>query len=345
MYPADLGLGMPPEWNSHARTLMEWPVLEAEWPEPFSEILPAYVEILRAITFFEPVTLVVRPDRVAEATAHCGPGVSILPLEHNDSWMRDNGPTFVKNNSGEIAGINWIFNAWGGKFPFEMDNQVAPEVLRNMGIPCFNAPIVLEGGSIHVDGAGNLLTTESCLLNPNRNPGLSREKIETLLRSYLQVRQIIWLPQGWTGDDTDGHIDNVACFAAPGCILTQVCRDPADPNYEISQLNLEILNAATDNQGKPFRVIPIEQPPAAYYQDVRLTLSYLNFYFVNGGIVMPVFGGAARATDQAAIATMQQVFPDRRIVPVNGSIIARGGGNIHCLTQQVPTGTPYSNQP
>jgi agmatine deiminase len=336
--PVDYGFQMPPEWTPHRRTIMEWPVREAVWPEPFAAIIPAYVQIVKAVASFEPVTLIVNPRLAGEATAYCGRFAEILALEHNDSWARDNGPTFVVNSRGELAGINWIFNGWGGKFPADLDNQVAPRLLEHFNVPRFDAPLVMEGGSFHVDGEGTLLTTEECLLNPNRNPRLGREEIEVCLRDYLGVKKIIWLKRGWAGDDTDGHIDNVACFARPGVILTQVCRDPADPNYEISRENLAILGSATDAKGRRPEIIEIEQPPAASYEETRLTLSYLNFYFVNGGIILPVFGGGNSSGDRAARATLAHVFPDRKIATVDGSVIARGGGNVHCLTQQMPLG-------
>jgi agmatine deiminase len=336
MDPRELGYQMPPEWLPHSRTLMAWPVKEALWPEPFAEILPAYARILNTIARFEPVTLVVRPELTGQAAAFCGSNIELLPLEHNDSWIRDNGPTIICNRHGQLAGINWRFNAWGGKYPFELDNLVAPQILNYLKIPGWNLPLVMEGGSIHVDGAGALLTTEACLLNSNRNPQFSKDEIESLLRRHLNVSKFIWLKRGWNGDDTDGHIDNVACFAKPGIILTQVCHDSCDPNYVITEENRALLSEATDAQGRFFQIIEIEQPPALFYQGLRLTLSYLNFYFVNGGIVLPVFGGAGARTDAKALAVMQRLFPEREIVTVDGLTIARGGGNVHCLTQQVP---------
>lgn len=336
MYPADLGYHMPPEWSKHSRTFMEWPVKEAIWPEPFPEILPVYADIAAKIAGFEPVTLIVRPELLNQARQYCAPNIELLPMNHNDSWMRDNGPTFIINQNGALAGINWIFTGWGNKFNASEDNQVAPRLLAHFNTPCFDAPIVMEGGSFHVDGEGTLITTEECLLNPNRNPGLSRAEIENYLQRYLGVSRIIWLKQGWVGDDTDGHIDNLACFAGPGVVIAQVCSDPADPNYEISRQNIDILETATDAMGRALKIIKIEQPPAAFYEGVRLTLSYLNFYLVNDGLILPFFGGQAIATNETAQRTLRQIFPDRRIATINGSIIARGGGNVHCLTQQMP---------
>ncbi len=334
MTPAELGYKMPPEWVEHQRTFMEWPVKEADWPEPFEAVLPAFAAIAKAIAQFEPVTVLANPHLTEEATRFCGPGIEILPIEHNDSWMRDNGPTFLLNEQGKLAGINWIFNAWGGKFPSKLDNMVASKLLQHIQIPCFDAPLVMEGGSVHVDGEGTLLTTAECLLNPNRNPGLTRAEIESYLKQYLNAAKVIWLNRGWTGDDTDGHIDNIVCFAKPRVIITQVCSDPKDPNYEISQENLGILKKTADAKGRSFKIIEIEQPPAAYYAGLRLTLSYLNFYFVNAGIILPFFGN--EPTDKAAYTILQEIFPDRKIVTVDGLTIARGGGNVHCLTQQMP---------
>jgi agmatine deiminase len=337
--PAELGYKMPPEWAEHQRTFMEWPRKEAEWPEPFQAVLPAFAAIVKAIAGFEPVTVIAHPSLAGEAARYCGSNVEILAIEHNDSWIRDNGPTFLKNDQEELAGVNWIFNAWGGKFPSRLDNLVAPKLLQHYRVPCFNAPLVMEGGSFHVDGEGALLTTTECLLNPNRNPHLKREEIETYLKQYLNVSKIIWLKQGWFGDDTDGHIDNIACFARPGVVIVQVCSDPKDPNYEISQENLDILKDSTDAKGRPLKIIEIEQPPAEYYGNLRLTLSYLNFYFVNGGIIMPVFGNSK--TDKTALKVLKKTFPKRKIVAVDGLTIARGGGNVHCLTQQMPGKNRY----
>lgn len=340
MFPTDLGYKMPPEWNKHERTLMEWPVKEAVWPEPFADILPSYAQIVQTIAQFEPVTLLVNPHLKDEAIQYCpDPKIEILKMGHDDSWARDNGPTVLINEKNERLGLNWIFNGWGGKFPATKDNQVAPQLLKHLKIPCVDIPLVMEGGSFHTDGEGTLLTTEECLLNPNRNPNLNKNEIEDYLKKCLGVEQIVWLKRGWVGDDTDGHIDNVACFAKPGVVITQVCSDPDDPNYTVSQENLALLENAVDAKGRRFKLVKIEQPSAVYYEDTRLTLSYLNFYFVNGGIILPVFGGENSATDKAAIETLQKLFPERKIAIVDGLIVARGGGNVHCLTQQIPAGS------
>lgn len=338
MVPKNLNFMMPPEWAKHARTFIEWPVKAAMcWPENYETVCRGFAGIAQAIAEFEPVTLLVNPDTVDLAGRLCGPKVETMIIEHNDSWIRDNGPTFLTGENGDVAGVNWKFNAWGEKYsPWELDDQVTPKLLNQLGIPVFNAPIVLEGGSIHVDGEGTLLTTEECLLNTNRNPGFTKNEIEKLVKQYVNVDKIIWLKRGLFGDETDGHIDNVACFARPGSIILQTCLDPQDPNYEICEENLKILHNITDAKGRKLEIILIQQPPARFYQGSRLTLSYLNFYFVNGGIILPVFGGEAEETDLLAEQALQKIFPERRIKKINGMSIIKEGGNVHCVTQQMP---------
>lgn len=339
MVPKELGFTMPAEWARHERTLIAWPVQQSMvYPEDYERVSDGYAEIIKAIAEFEPVTVIASPEDVEQVQARFGAGrVEVIAIPHNDAWFRDNGPTFVLRDDGEIAGVNWKFNAWGGKYsPWDLDDDVAPQLLSRLGVSRFDASLVMEGGSFHVDGEGTLLTTEECLLNPNRNPDLTREQVETHLQAYLNIRKVIWLERGLSGDETDGHVDNVACFAAPGKIVIQVCDDPEDDNYAITQQHLQVLSEATDAEGRRFEVIRIPQPPRAEYEGKRLTLSYLNFYFVNGGIVLPVFGGAARETDLEAERLLQQAFPERRIRTVDGMAIIREGGNVHCTTQQMP---------
>lgn len=340
MYPNDLNYRMPPEWAPHTRTLISWPIQDSMChPEDYEGVCGGYAATIRAIAEFEPVTVVVNPEDLEKVRSvfEGKERIECLAIEHNDAWLRDNGPTFVVNGEGEKAGINWRFNAWGGKYsPWDLDDQVAPRILEHFGVKRFDAPVVMEGGSIHVDGEGTLLTTEECLLNTNRNPEWTRERIEEALRNYLSVDKVIWLKRGLSGDETDGHVDNIACFAAPGKIILQVCGDPADENYEITQENLRILGEARDAAGRPLEIIPIQQPPRREFGEKRLTLSYLNFYFVNGGIVLPVFGGEAEETDRLAVETLAKAFPDRVIRTVDGMAIIREGGNVHCTTQQMP---------
>ncbi|AET69459.1 peptidylarginine deiminase-like enzyme [Desulfosporosinus orientis DSM 765] len=343
MYPINLNYRMPPEWARHIRTYISWPIKASMcFPEDYEAVCQGYAEIIRAIAEFEPVTIVANSADFQKISAlvHRN-NIEVLRIEHNDAWLRDNGPTFLIHDDGTLAGVNWQFNAWGGKYtPWDLDNQVAGEILTHVGLKQFDAPLVMEGGSFHVDGEGTLLTTEQCLLNPNRNPGMSREQIEAELKRFLHIQKIVWLNKGLAGDETDGHVDNIACFAAPGKILLQVCDDPQDENYWITQENLTILKRERDACQRSFEIIPIQQPPQRMdlVTNKRLTLSYLNFYFVNGGIVLPVFGGEAKEYDQSAVNVLSATFPNRRIRTVKGMGIIREGGNVHCTTQQMPEG-------
>ncbi len=344
MTPIDLGYQMPAEWIRHACTFMEWPINQRIWLDQLEPARRAYAAVARAIAGFEPVIMLVSPEQRAAAATLCGPAIALLPIRHNDSWMRDNGPTFLVDRRQQLAGINWRFNAWGGKSEsWDEDDRVAPALLQRLGVPCFNAPMILEGGSIHVDGAGTLLATEECLLNQNRNPHLTKAEIATLLGRYLNIRKIIWLKRGLAGDETDGHVDNVACFARPGAVIIQSCADPSDPNYRIYQENRRILEHETDARGQGLEIIPIEQPPATYDRSTskRLPMSYINFYLVNGGLVFPVFGGACRETDRRARQVLEAAFPGRTVIGVDGMTIIKGGGNIHCITQQMPASVNY----
>lgn len=341
MYPGDLKYRMPAEWELHARTFVSWPVQASmSYPEEFERVRSGYAEIIKAIGEFEPVTVLVNPGEAEEVSRFfTNEQISCISIAHNDGWIRDNGPTFLINDRGELAAVNWHFNAWGGKYPdWELDEQVAPRLLSDLGVKQWDAPLIMEGGSIHADGEGTLIATEECLLNTNRNPHLAKGEIEDHLKRYLGVSKVIWLKRGLSGDATDGHVDNVACFAAPGKIVLQVCHDPEDDNYQITRENLEILKHHQDAKGRSLEIIPIEQPARQDYDGTRLTLSYLNFYIVNGGVILPVFGGDAEKTDREAEQMLRKLFPERRIRTVNGKGIIGEGGNVHCITQQMPAG-------
>lgn len=345
MNPIDLCFRMPAEWDAHERTFISWPVRDSMcFPQNYASVCRGYAEFVQAISEFEPVTVIVNPgESEAVKAIFTGLNVEVLAIRHNDSWIRDNGPTFLIDENGDRAGVNWRFNAWGGKYaPWALDDRVAPSMLDHFHVRRFDAPLVLEGGSIHVDGEGTLLTTEQCLLHPNRNPERTRSEIEDELRQFLNIEKVIWLKRGLSGDETDGHIDNVACFAAPGKILIQVCDDPEDENYEIARENLKLLSQATDAKGRKFEVIAIQQPPKREHNGTRLTLSYLNFYFVNRGVILPVFGGDAEETDRMAEQVLEDQFPDRTIRKVDGMAIIKEGGNVHCSTQQMPA--PVQNK-
>lgn len=338
------GYYMPPEWSAHSQTLVSWPVAASMvHPENKERVEAGYAEFIRAIAEFEPVTVLVNQRDAANAKLLCkavplpGNKIVFIEVEHNDSWIRDNGPTFVFGGDGSLAGVNWRFNAWGGKYsPWDLDDALAPSVLAHLDVKCINAPLVMEGGSFHTDGEGSLLTTEECLLNPNRNPSLNRTEIEKQLSDYLGISRVIWLKSGLDGDETDGHVDNIACFAAPGRVILQSCKDTKDPNFRVTQAALEVLRKTADAKGRALEIIEIPQPPRRMEASSRLTLSYLNFYFVNGGIILPVFGGDAVEADRTAVQVLSSVFPERKVRTIDGMAIVSEGGNVHCATQQVP---------
>ncbi|GEB78193.1 putative agmatine deiminase [Sporolactobacillus inulinus] len=341
MNPRELTYRMPAEWQTHACTFLSWPVRASMCaPENYAPVCRGYAAFAQAIAEFEPVVLLINENEEERVTSFLHPSaypINLRVLPHNDSWVRDNGPTFLINEQEELAGVNWRFNAWGGKYtPWDLDDALAAKLLDELGIQRYDAPLVMEGGSFHVDGEGSLLTTEQCLLNPNRNPELDRAQIEQILKEYLNISKVIWLKNGLSGDETDGHVDNIACFAAPGKILIQSCGDPNDENWQITEENIARLRQMLDAKGRKLEVIRVPQPPKRVNGSERLTLSYLNFYFVNGGIILPVFGDDAEETDQQAITILSETFPDRRIRPVDGTAIIGEGGNVHCATQQMP---------
>ena len=335
--PADLAMRMPAEWEPHSRCWMMWPCREALYGDHLEAARDAYAEVAKAIARFEPVTMVASSDELVEASLKCGPGVSTLSLEHDDSWMRDAGPTFVRDGTGRIAGVDWRWNAWGNKYEdYAADALVAANVLAHLDMKRFEAPLVMEGGAFHVDGEGTLITTEQCLLNPNRNPDLSKSEIEKLLGDYLGVERIIWLGRGLEDDDTDGHVDEIACFVRPGVVMALTSSDPTDANYAALSENVARLKAASDAKGRAFEIIEIEQPRRRMLDNGwRMSLSYTNFYIANGGIVMPAFEDPQ---DTKAFEVMTKAFSDRQVVQIPALDIVRGGGGIHCITQQQPAG-------
>ncbi|HUA35537.1 MAG TPA: agmatine deiminase family protein [Candidatus Binataceae bacterium] len=340
---------MPPEWAPHEACYLVWPHNRETWPGMFEVIPPLYAAMVAAIAQFEPVRLLLKdeatmPDAAAlirEAARGNDAiirNVEAFVLPTNDSWARDHGPIFVNRITGagpaQIA-LDWKFNSWGEKYgEFDLDDVVPQKLAARYGFEFIEPGIVLEGGSIDVNGAGTLLTTESCLLNPNRNPDLTREKIEDYLKTYLGVSNVLWLGDGIEGDDTDGHIDDLARFVAPEKIVTVVENDPADANYEVLQENLRKLRAMRDQDGPPFRIETLPMPPAVVHDGTRLPASYANFYIANGGVVMPTFGCPA---DKIAADTLARLLPGRRVVGVPSTDLVWGLGSVHCLSQQHPT--------
>jgi agmatine deiminase len=341
--PNSRGFHMPAEWHPHRRCWMAWPTYVPSYNGRHNATKVVHANVARAISQFEPVVMLANAADVPLARCMCGPGVEVRAVTIDDGWFRDNGPTFVIDGREGLLGINWDFNGWGGRTPFENDRKAASVILAQQGVERVAAPFILEGGSFHVDGEGTLLTTEECLLNPNRNPGLSRADIENNLRAYLGVEVIIWLKGGPVDDVTDGHVDMVAAFTAPGQVVALHCADPHDANYGVLQANREILRGARDARGRSLEIIDIPQLPAAYIEQTggRLGLSHVNYYTANGGIVLPWFGSPEQ--DQQAYGIFRDIYPDRRIVQVATRDLLYGGGNIHCITQQEPFPTALAS--
>jgi agmatine deiminase len=314
---------------------MAWPCRADYWGERLAAARQAYAEVAKAIVAFEPVTMIAQPELTAEASLQCGQGVSILPLEHDDAWVRDTAPTFVRNPEGLLAGIDWRFNGYGERSPdYADDAALAEKICRRLKLPRFEAPIVLEGGAIHVDGEGTGLICAASVLDPRRNPGRSQAEIEAVLRDHLGLDTVIWLAQGLVDDATGGHVDNLACFARPGVVLALSGGDEDDANRPILEDNLTRLRSARDARGRELEVIEIQQPAARYREDgTRLTASYTNFYLANGAIIVPIFDDPM---DAAAFHAIQAAFPDRQIVEIDAVDLIYGGGGIHCITQQQP---------
>lgn len=340
--PAALGFAMPAEWEQHQRTLMAWPCRGALWgsAERMARARAATAEVARAIAAFEPVTMLARPEDAGEAERQCGREAEIFPLPIDDSWVRDTGPIFVARGAGdgrEIAGTDWRFNGWGGKYaPHGDDDRIPERLLGAWRIPRFAVPMVLEGGSIAADGEGTLYTTEECLLAQNRNPELSRSDIEGRLKDRLGVSRLVWLPLGIDDDETDGHIDNVAALAGPARLLLNWTSDKDDPNYKRMRANEAALAKQRDAKGRHIDVIEMPQPARRLARNgARLPLSYLNFYVCNGAVIAPRFEDPF---DGDAKRILAAAFPGREIVQVNALDIVPGGGGIHCITQQVPAG-------
>lgn len=352
------GFHMPAEWAPHTQTWMLWPERPDNWRLGGKPVQAAHVALAKAIARFEPVTVGVSAGQYDNARARLDvPNIRVVEMSSDDAWMRDTGPTFVIDDEGQVRGVDWAFNAWGGfagglYAPWNRDEQVASKVLDTERLQRYHTQdFVLEGGSIHVDGEGTLITTEECLLNRNRNPHLNREQIEQILADHLAVDTIIWLPDGLFNDETDGHVDNFCCYVRPGEVLLAWTDDVNDPNYPRCQAALHVLQNTVDAKGRSLVVhkMPIPGPLYATEQEcegvdlvagsqerhpsVRLAGSYVNFLIVNGGIIAPSFDDPL---DSEAEALLLRLFPEHEVVMVPGRELLLGGGNIHCLTQQQP---------
>jgi agmatine deiminase len=356
--PCADGYFMPPEWALHARTWMLWPERTDNWRLGAKPAQKTFAAVAEAISRYEPVTVGVNHRQFQNARNMLPPHIRVVEISNNDAWMRDIGPTFVVDGRSGVRLVDWSFNAWGGLngglyFPWDLDEMVPQKMAELEGLDRYRAPLVLEGGSIHVDGEGTLLTTEECLLNENRNPELSREEIEGYLKEYTGATNLIWLGKGVYNDETNGHVDNLACFLCPGVVALTWTDDHNDPQYPISQDALGRLAAATDARGRKFEVIKIYQPDPVIIAPIeaegvdavegtlprragdRMAASYVNFYFCNGAAIVPVFDDPH---DKPALETLQQALPVHKVVGVPAREILLGGGNIHCITQQQPRG-------
>ncbi len=351
------GFAMPAEWETHERCYLIWPERTDNWGWGAKPAQTAFVQVAESIGRSEPVTMLVSARQWEHARASCSDAITVVETTTDDAWVRDTGPTFVVNRSlGQRRGVDWIFNAWGGLegglyFPWANDDLVAAKVCDLEDADRYRAPLVLEGGSIHVDGEGTCITTEECLLHPNRNPHLSRQDIEALLGAYLGVEKVIWIPRGVFGDETDGHVDNLACFSRPGRVLLTWTEETGDPQAAISREARATLESATDARGRQLEVglLPAPGPLAITSQEAsgvdhgeqarprsagdRLAASYVNFLITNSVVVHPLLD--ERFDDEVG-ALLGAEFPDRRIEGVPGRQILLGGGNVHCITQQVP---------
>ncbi len=338
--PAALGYRMPAEWEPHAATWLSWPRPDGiSFPGAYEEILPILAKMVAALADSEIVRINVGTgltEEVARRALAGGPldHVEFVDIPTNEPWCRDHGPIFVvKEAEPRRAIVDWGYNAWGGKYPpFDLDNAVPETVATRLGLPLFRGGMVLEGGSIDVNGSGALLTTESCLLNPNRNPDLSREQIEARLREFLGVCEILWLGDGIAGDDTDGHVDDLTRFVAGNRVVTVVEENVADTNHRPLAENRERLRALRVG-GSSLEVLELPMPSPIVREGLRLPASYANFYIANSVVLLPVFGDAK---DSTAVGVLEDCFPERRIVPIDARSLVWGLGAFHCLTQQEP---------
>jgi len=339
--PSSLGFRMPAEWEPHERCIMGWPTqirIGSVWNEHYLLAMASYAAVAHAIAHFEPVLMIARPGEGAAARSYLGRDVEVVELPLDDSWLRDSGPIFITRQDGTLALSDFTFNSWGEKYvPFDNDAAIGRKLAEHFGVERFAAPMVLEGGGITVDGQGTLITTESCLLHPSRNPGLTKNEMTQVLKDYLGVEKVIWLISGLGLDedpDTDGHVDGVGAFIAPGRVLLHMVRDPQHADFDNLNENRRCLET-TDARGRELEVIEFDRRGApVLIGDTPIVETYINSYFANGALVVPT--GGTGADDLAALDALRGIVPDHEVVGVPCPVIGYGGGGIHCITQQVP---------
>jgi agmatine deiminase len=362
VYPADLGYRWPAEWEPQASVWLSWPRNPDTWPGHFEPVPAEFAQFVRLLAEYEPVNILAGGkqvlDQARKLVGHLK-NVHLHDIPTNDAWCRDHGPTFLSHSSPHAPRevsitrsvmptmppvlVNWEYNAWGGKYPpFDLDNGVPRRIGELQGRKVFSPGIILEGGAIDGNGHGCILTTESCLLNPNRNSGLSREGVESYLQRYLGTKKVLWLTGGEiAGDDTDGHIDQIARFVNPTTIVVSVCDDNSDENFQPTHQNLRELEAMTDQDGHPLTLIPLRLPQALYCDGQRLPAGYANFLIANGVVVVPQFGDPA---DEQALETLRPLFPGRDVRGCPSLNLIWGLGSFHCLSQQEPVSNLTSSR-
>ncbi|MGI6021449.1 MAG: agmatine deiminase [Lachnospiraceae bacterium] len=353
--PKKDGYRMPGEFEPQDRIYMIWPERPDNWRNGGKPAQKTYVNIATAISEFTPVTMIVSPQQYANARARLPENIRVVEMVNDDAWVRDCGPSFLVDRKGGLRAVDWTFNAWGGLydglyFPWANDDAIAQKICELNDVDSYRTDFVLEGGSITVDGEGTLITTEMCLLSPGRNPNLTKEQIEEHVSEYLNLDKVIWLRDGMDPDETNGHVDDVACFARPGEVICIYTDDPENPYYEVAQDAYRILSEATDAKGRKLKVhkLCLLKEPVPFVggdeiDAIEGTLpriegepcvpSYMNFLITNGGIICPQFGDE---NDALAISQLQEIFPDKKVVGVRTEEVIYGGGNIHCITQQQP---------
>jgi len=341
--PSQLGYYFPAEFELHIATWLSWPHKEASWPGKIETIFPAYAEFIKYVALGEEVHINVKDEAMkASALAHLEKAEADVKnvffhfFPTNDAWCRDHGPAFLINPVAEQKKVlvKWNYNAWGDKYPpYDLDNQIPIKIAEFRNIPCFKAGIVMEGGSVEFNGKGTLLTSEACLLNPNRNPHLSKKQIEEYLNGYFGVENVLWLNDGIIGDDTDGHIDDLTRFVNTDTVVTMVEHNKADGNYAPLKENLDLLHKLRLENGKQMNIVELPMPREIIHEDMRLPASYANFYISNHAVIVPTFQDK---NDDKALEILSGCFPDRKVVGVNSLDLIWGLGSFHCLSQQEP---------
>jgi agmatine deiminase len=336
MRPADLGFHMPAEWAVHRGCWMAWPTRIELWQEHLEAARQDYVRIAQAIAKFEPVTMYADPRDADDAKAKCGASIGVESLPLDDSWLRDAAPTVIMDPAGRRAAAAFTFNAWGGKYaPFDKDANLGERIGALAGLPVYKSELVAEGGGFLSDGEGTVITAETCILNSNRNPGWTKAEAEAELRAMLGAKKVIWLPGDPYDTATDGHVDGYIAYVKPATLLCEVVADSEDPRYSIMAENRRVLETETDARGRRFTLLPIAEAPRSVTPEGAegYCRSYVNFYIANGAVIAPAYG---IPEDAAVLQTLTDAYPDRKIVLVPLKTLFRGGGGIHCITQQEP---------